>query len=112
MFGRFFAFEMGCPDEDASAGSKDLNTSETVAFLNQDGSVSLAPGRASDQGDGQAPEGSRMICECRGLGCNKCKRKKAKVITLTGGRIAPVPVMNLAMPFSPGMIMMTKQGFH
>lgn len=93
MFGRFFAFEMGCPDDDT--------------YLNE-GEV--------HQGYMEAPDGETMICECRGLGCNKCKRKKAKVITLTG-RAAPVPVMNMPAtripmaPWSLDMIMMTKQTF-
>lgn len=81
MFGRFFAFEMGCPDEDT--------------YLNED----------------EVPEGAMMICECRGLGCNKCKKKKAQIITLTGRRGVPLPVMNLPMaPFQPSMIMMGKPG--
>jgi hypothetical protein len=82
MFGRFFAFEMGCPEEDT--------------YLNED----------------DVSEGATMICECRGLGCNKCKRKKTRIITLTGRRgAAPLPVMNLPMaPGVPSMIMMGKPG--
>jgi hypothetical protein len=85
MFGRFFAFEMGCPEEDTYLYEGEV----------QEGAVS---------------ETATMICECRGLGCNKCKRKKAKVITLTGRRpAAPLPVMNMPMaPFGPSMIMMGK----
>lgn len=84
MFGRFFAMELGCPDEDT--------------YLNE-----------GEIHEGYMPEGVAMVCECRGLGCSKCKRKKAKVVTLTGGR-APVPVMNVARmpmaPWTPQMIMM------
>lgn len=94
MFGRFFAFEMGCPEEDT--------------YLNE--------GEAN-QGYMEAPDGTTLICECRGLGCNKCKRKKAKIITLTG-RAAPMPVMNMMgpvrMPLAPwsmDMIMLNKQTF-
>ncbi len=76
MFGRFFAFEMGCPNEDATPGSK---SAETVAYLNEDGSISLAPDQTQDQGTDEmqdqgpelGPDGMPMICECRGLGCKK-----------------------------------------
>jgi hypothetical protein len=94
MFGRFFALELGCPEED------------TTVYMNSDGSISPVP-----ESPDQAPEGVSMICECRGLGCNKCKRKKAKVVTLTGASGA-VPVMNIQpmqmplAPWTPGMVMM------
>jgi hypothetical protein len=101
MFGRFFALELGCPDEEAPAASN----GEMVAYLNDDGSISLTP----PPGSQSIPEGATLVCECRGLGCKKCKRKKAKTLTLTGGRV-PVPVMNVAQmpmaPWSPQMIMM------
>lgn len=100
MVGRFFALEMGCPDDTDANGSPEM-----VAYLNDDGSISLTP----PPGSQDTPEGATMVCECRGLGCAKCKRKKAKVVTLTGGR-APMPVMNVARmpmaPWSPQMIMM------
>jgi len=104
MFGRFFAFEMGCPNEDATPGSN------VIAFLNEDGSISTSPDQMQDQMQDQSsdqapelgPDGTPMICECRGLGCKKCKRKKAQVITLTGNPNIPLPVMNMPMgPMSP-----------
>lgn len=88
MFGRFFALEMGCPDDDT--------------YLNED---------EVHQGYMDTPDGVTMVCECRGLGCSKCKRKKAKVVTLTGNPNV-VPVMNIqAMPlplapWTPQMIML------
>lgn len=92
MFGRFFAFEMGCPEDD------------TYVYMNDDGSMSQDP-------DMQDQESS-MICECRGLGCNKCKKKKAKIITLTGNPSIPLPVMNMPMgPGGPSMIMMGRPRF-
>lgn len=119
MFGRFFAFEMGCPEEDSMPGSR-LNNPEIIAFLNEDGSISESPNQSSDQNFDQTPElgpdGMPMICECRGLGCKKCKRKKAQVITLTG-KAGPVPVMNMTpmrMPMAPwsmGQIMLNKRTF-
>jgi hypothetical protein len=129
MFGRFFAFEMGCPNEDAIPGSK---SAETVAYLNEDGSLSLMPGQSTDQQDMQdqnpdqtygqdlerGPDGIPLICECRGLGCKKCKRKKAQIITLTGNPGVPIPIMNMPMgPMSPmglggpSMIMMNRRAF-
>lgn len=100
MFGRFFAFEMGCPDEDT--------------YQPQDQVMSLEEIQAQMTQD---QDTSTLICECKGLGCNKCKRKKAKVITLTG-RMAPMPVMNMMssmrMPFAPwsvDMIMLNKRTF-
>ena len=99
MFGRFFALELGCPDDTEANGGPEM-----VAYLNDDGSISLTP----PPGSQEAPEAT-MVCECRGLGCKKCKRKKAKTLTLTGGRV-PVPVMNMAQmpmaPWTPQMIMM------
>lgn len=117
MFGRFFALEMGCPDNDGTPGSKSI---DTVAYLNEDGSLNMSPGQGPsqdqnqgpDQGSDQGPEGTAMICECRGLGCNKCKRKKAKVITLTGNSNIPLPIMNMPMgPGGPSMIMMGRPRF-
>jgi hypothetical protein len=101
MFGRFFAMELGCPDD------TDVNSDpELVAYLNDDGSISMIP-PPGPTGD---PEGATLYCECRGLGCAKCKRKKkAKTVTLTGAP-GPVPVMNVARmpmaPWTPQMIMM------
>lgn len=105
MFGRFFAFEMGCPNEDALPG-------ETVAYLNEDGSLNMGPEQIPDlaQAPDVAPDGIPMICECRGLGCKKCQRKKAKVITLTGNPNIPLPVMNMPMgPLGPSMIMLARR---
>jgi len=96
MTGRFFALEMGCPDDDGAPASN----IETVAYLNEDGSLSTS--------GGPSPDGATMICECRGLGCNKCKRKKAKVITLTGNQPPVVPVMNMPY-FQPSMIMLGRR---
>jgi hypothetical protein len=91
MFGRFFAFEMGCPEE--------------ATYLTLDDM------QAQEEPPEQSPEGVTMICECRGLGCNKCKKKKVKIITLTGRQGVPIPVMNLPLaPFQPSMIMMGKPG--
>jgi len=109
MFGRFFAFEMGCPEEDATPGTN------LIAYLNEDGSISQIPDQMQDMPD-QAPElgpdGMPMIYECRGLGCKKCKRKKAQIITLTGNPNIPLPVMNMPMgPGGPGMIMMGRPRF-
>lgn len=91
MFGRFFALEMGCPDEDTYLHEGEIH-------------------------QGYIPEGVALICECRGLGCPKCKRKKAKIVTLIGDPRA-VPVMNMqAMPlplapWTPQMIMMGRSIF-
>lgn len=95
MFGRFFAFEMGCPDEDTYLYEGEIH--QGVDPRGYDGEVMRG-------------EPGTIICECRGLGCNKCKRKKARIITLTGRRgVPPLPVMNLPMaPFQPSMIMMGK----
>lgn len=109
MFGRFFAFEMGCPNEDATPGSKLI---DTVAYLNEDGSISQLPDQMQDQALELGPDGIPLICECRGLGCKKCKRKKARVITLTGNPNIPLPVMNMPMgPGGPSMIMMGRPRF-
>jgi hypothetical protein len=110
MFGRFFAFEMGCPNEDATPGSK------FIAYLNEDGSISQGPDQMQDQISDESsevgPDGMPMVCECRGLGCKKCKRKKAQVITLTGATDVPLPVMNMPMgPGGPSMIMMGRPRF-
>lgn len=106
MFGRFFAFEMGCPEDDTyQDASQPLDQP-------QDQVMTLDEIQAQSQDQGQPAAGGMMICECKGLGCNKCKRKKAKVITLTGpNRNIPLPVMNLPMaPFQPSMIMMGRPG--
>jgi hypothetical protein len=107
MFGRFFAFEMGC-DDDVTPDSQTLNTPETVAFLNDDGTIT----RASDSSqNGDQSEGTPE-CDCQEMGCKKCKGKKArlkaKIITLTGPTSPVVPVMNL-MPFQPSMIMLGRR---
>lgn len=82
MFGRFFAFEMGCPEHDS--------------YLYED----------------EVHEGADLGCECRGLGCSKCKKKKRRVVTLTGSP-GTMPVMNMPVaPWTPEMIMMTRQGFY
>lgn len=122
MFGRFFALEMGCPDNDSTPGSKTINTPETVAYLNEDGTITPAPGSKSskhhqdpqsdeDQDQGDKAEGEEE-CDCQGMGCKKCRGKKVKfkvkVITLTGPRTSVVPVMNL-MPFQPSMIMLARR---
>lgn len=103
MFGRFFAFEMGCPDEDTyQPVDQVMSLEEIQAQMTQE--------------QEQSQDTATLICECKGLGCNKCKRKKAKVITLTG-RVAPMPVMNMSpmrMPLSPwsvDMIMLNKRTF-
>lgn len=111
MFGRFFAFEMGCPNEDALPGSQ---PGETVAYLNEDGSLNMGPEQIPDLGQelDRGPDGIPLLCECRGLGCKKCKRKKARVITLTGNPNIPLPVMNMPMgPGGPSMIMMGRPRF-
>lgn len=86
MFGRFFAFEMGCPDD--------------VTFHDND----------------VVEEEAEMGCrECNGLGCDKCKAKRkkkpVKVMTLTGEPIA-LPVMNSATsPWSQQMAMFQRTDF-
>jgi hypothetical protein len=111
MFGRFFAFEMGCPEHDAQDPTLDqLQTQNSEVFTLDELMAQEAVASAEENGQ-------MMICECKGLGCNKCKRKKAKIITLTGRGAAPVPVMNMPpsrMPLAPwtlDMVMMTKQQF-
>lgn len=119
MFGRFFAFEMGCPDEDATPGSRsvvfDAEPGAWGDVAGQDQIMTLEEIQAQQdqpQDQGQPATGGMMICECKGLGCNKCKKKKVKVITLTGRNPnIPLPVMNLPMaPFQPSMIMMGRPG--
>ncbi len=127
MVGRFFALEMGCPNEDASQGGNGI---KTVAYLNDDGSLTQAPASSqnspdssdgatadsgSDSGSGDE-EGEAMICECRGMGCDKCKnkrrKKKIQIFTLTGNPGAPLPVLNMPMgPGGPSMVMMGRPRF-
>lgn len=114
MFGRFFAFEMGCPEDNASMPQDGLQPldqpQDQVMTLDE---IQAMQSQAQDQSQDQGqPAVGGMICECKGLGCKKCKRKKAKVITLTGrNQNIPLPVMNLPMaPFQPSMIMMGKPG--
>lgn len=84
MFGRFFAFEMGCPAH--------------VTFHDND----------------VLEEDPELGCtHCQGMGCDKCKRKKkpVKVVTLTGEPVS-LPVMNLPQaPGSSAMAMLKKEGF-
>lgn len=111
MFGRFFAFEMGCPDEDAPEPTVEQLQTQNPQVFTLDELLAQEEAAPLDE------NGQVMICECKGLGCNKCKRKKAKVITLTGRAGAPVPVMNMPatrIPLAPwtlDMVMMTKQQF-
>lgn len=129
MFGRFFAFEMGCPEEDATPSSKAVENivydAEPGAWgdvAGQDQIMTLDEVQAQyeyqyqyqyeNQGPDQGADSTTLICECKGMGCNKCKKKKAVVITLTGRNPnLPIPVMNLPMaPFQPSMVMMGKPG--
>jgi hypothetical protein len=106
MFGRFFALELGCPDEDTYLNEGEVHQGYVALPGNSAEVYELSPSGVPVP---EPPDGPTMICECRGLGCKKCKRKKAKTVTLTGGR-APVPVMNVARmpmaPWTPQMIMM------
>lgn len=111
MFGRFFAFEMGCPDDTTYLNADGTPSSDMQTLSPDQGSETqvLTSDQSSSGDQGQPAAGGMMICECKGLGCNKCKRKKAKVITLTGAR-GPVPVMNTPLsPFQPSMIMMARR---
>jgi len=116
MIGRFFALEMGCPDGEPSPDGK----IQTVAFLNDDGSVTPAPAAkaapapdssidTSSADSGSEDDTQEVVCECRGLGCDKCKKKKkpVKIFTISGP--GTVPVMNLAAPFQPSMIMLARR---
>lgn len=124
MVGRFFALELGCPEGEQAPDGK----IQTVAYLNDDGSLTPTPGgkpitydegswgqnpETQDQESDLGPDGPAMICECRGLGCDKCKKKRkrkpAQVFTLTGPSTPTVPVMNLAAPFQPSMIMLARR---
>jgi hypothetical protein len=102
MFGRFFALELGCPDEDTYPYEGEAHQ----GYIVPPEVYELSP---SGMPIPETPDSPTMICECRGLGCKKCKRKKAKTMTLTGGN-GPVPVMNVARmpmaPWTPQMIMM------
>lgn len=74
MTGRFFALELGCPEHDTY------------------------------RNEGEIHEGAEVCPECEGMGCNKCKRKKVKSMTLTSPPASAYPVMNMQamrMPLAP-----------